>query len=626
MEKKIVGYADEISVAPGERIRFMVSCEGGIDRYRADIVRLISGDTQPDGPGYRDEPLDSAASGEYPGREQPTHAGAYALVPHASAFVGLLDITVQLMVYPTLPDARRACLLSKTDAAVGKGFALWTDPQAGLVLTLGDANRGMHEFALGRPMIAREWYLVSASYDNASREICLTQRRLSSHARDTSAGEAHHRCEEPAVLDCDAPLLIAANASREVRSKPVPEAVFNGRIERPVVARRVLAAHEIETLRYGPVPASLAPVVCAAWDFSREMSSDRIVDLSPNRLHGELVNLPIRAVRGSAWTGEEMNFRHAPEQYAAIHFLEDGIYDCGWEPDFELEVPVGTRSGVYAAHLVAGDQEDHIPFVVRPPRDAATAPLALLIPTASYMAYANKRGVVDAAGMEVDSNRLMVVEPEDRYLNLHPELGNSMYDLHADGTGVCYSSRLRPILDLRPKHGSLWGFSADLHITDWLEREQVAYDVITDEDMHADGRDPARALPLRDDLHASRVLLDPDVGRDLPLHPSRWTAHVPRRQRLLLAGRLPRRQAGGDGDAPRRGWLALLGLGAGRVPHVVHRGVRRVVVALRAGAAGAGRQRLHRPRGSTFHPTTGASPTASIHGSDSSSKGSARTS
>ena len=64
LEKKIAGYSDEISVAPGERIRFMVSCEPGIDRYQADIVRLISGDRQPGGPGYRDELLQSPVSGD----------------------------------------------------------------------------------------------------------------------------------------------------------------------------------------------------------------------------------------------------------------------------------------------------------------------------------------------------------------------------------------------------------------------------------------------------------------------------------------------------------------------------------------------------------------------------------
>ena len=45
--KRILGYSDEISVVPGGRIRFMVSCEPGIERYRAEIVRMRSGDIQP---------------------------------------------------------------------------------------------------------------------------------------------------------------------------------------------------------------------------------------------------------------------------------------------------------------------------------------------------------------------------------------------------------------------------------------------------------------------------------------------------------------------------------------------------------------------------------------------------
>jgi len=486
MEKRIVGYSDEISVAPGERIRFMVSCEG-VERYRADIVRLISGDTQPDGPGYRHEALETAISGEYVGRAQETHAGSYVVVPHAGVFEGLSDLSLQMMVYPTLPAARRACLISKIDRTTGTGFALWTDPDAGLLLVLGNGQGGFDEFGLGRALVAREWYVVSASYEAASGEICLRQRQVHDYARDNSSGRQLHRCKHPVTLSCNSPLLIAGVSYSEARGRPVAQSVFNGRIERPVVASRALTDDEVETLRYGPVPETLAQSVCATWDFAHAIGSDRIVDIGPHRLDGELINLPNRAVRSSAWTGEEMNFSNAPEQYAAIHFLEDSLYDCGWEVDFELEVPAATRSGVYAAHLVAGDQEDHIPFFVRPPRDTASARLALLVPTASYLAYANKRGNIDSASLEVDSNQLMVVWPEDRYLNLHSELGNSMYDLHADGTGVCYSSRLRPILDFRPKHGSLWQFSADLHLTDWLEREGIDYDVITDEDMHAEG-------------------------------------------------------------------------------------------------------------------------------------------
>src|SRR5205807_3770705 len=43
----ITGYADRLSLQPGETIRFMVSAE--LPTYRADIVRLIHGDPNPTG-------------------------------------------------------------------------------------------------------------------------------------------------------------------------------------------------------------------------------------------------------------------------------------------------------------------------------------------------------------------------------------------------------------------------------------------------------------------------------------------------------------------------------------------------------------------------------------------------
>ena len=486
LEKKIAGYSNETSVAPGERIRFMVSCEPGIDRYQADIVRLISGDRQPGGPGYRDELLPSPVSGEYPGRTQETYCGSYAIVPHGPAFGGLSDLSLQATIFPTVPSLRRACLISKIDVNAGRGFALWTDPAHGLVLQLGDGAGDLREFVLGHPFVAREWYLVSATYHAASGEVHLRQQLLDSYARDTSSGEARHTSEGTAVVGCDAPLLIAAASREDARGKPIGEMIFNGRIERPVVASRALERSEIEALRSDALPLTLRADICAAWDFARAIETDEIIDISPNRAHGQLINLPIRAVRGSTWTGDELSFRHAPDQYAAIHFLDDSLYDCEWDADFELEIPAGTPSGLYAARIMAGDQQDHISFVVRPPRDRATASLALVIPTASYMAYGNSRGSIET-GNELLSNRLTVIEPEVRYLNRHPEYGNSMYDVHNDGTGVCYSSRLRPLINIRPTHPWLWQLSADMHLVEWLESQGIPFDVITDEDMHQDG-------------------------------------------------------------------------------------------------------------------------------------------
>ena len=47
--KRIVGYSDEISVRPGNKISFMVSSEDNAE-YDTAFVRIIHGDTNPEGP------------------------------------------------------------------------------------------------------------------------------------------------------------------------------------------------------------------------------------------------------------------------------------------------------------------------------------------------------------------------------------------------------------------------------------------------------------------------------------------------------------------------------------------------------------------------------------------------
>ena len=135
--------------------------------------------------------------------------------------------------------------------------------------------------------------------------------------------------------------------------------------------------------------------------------------------------------------------------------------------------------------------EDHIPFFVRPPKGRATADIAFLAPTNSYLAYANEQ----LAELSLDlfpNQKKGELAPDDRYLRENRLL--SLYDSHADGSGVCYSSRLRPILNMRPRYhmqllSSPHQFPADLHLIDWLEAKSHAYDVITDENLHAEGLD-----------------------------------------------------------------------------------------------------------------------------------------
>ena len=96
-----------------------------------------------------------------------------------------------------------------------------------------------------------------------------------------------------------------------------------------------------------------------------------------------------------------MSFSAASQEYGAIHFHDDAVDDARWEVDFALTVPEDMKSGVYAARLRLGGRdapgsEDYIPFIVRPPAGRPTAKIAVIIPTASYMAYANENLSADS--------------------------------------------------------------------------------------------------------------------------------------------------------------------------------------------------------------------------------------
>ena len=89
---RIAGYADRVSVTPGETINFMVSCEA--PSYKCDIVRLVCGDENPDGPGVKEKVVRTGASGTYKGRRQVCYDGSFMEVPAHPAIQGLESFTI----------------------------------------------------------------------------------------------------------------------------------------------------------------------------------------------------------------------------------------------------------------------------------------------------------------------------------------------------------------------------------------------------------------------------------------------------------------------------------------------------------------------------------------------------
>ena len=66
---RITGYSDKYSAFPGEEVKFYVNSEKS-ENYDVQIVRLIHGDTNPEGPGYKEEEIGAKCNQTYDGSNQ----------------------------------------------------------------------------------------------------------------------------------------------------------------------------------------------------------------------------------------------------------------------------------------------------------------------------------------------------------------------------------------------------------------------------------------------------------------------------------------------------------------------------------------------------------------------------
>ena len=490
MNPLLLAYCDNDSVRPGESVGFKVSCEGA-ETFRADIVRLICCETAPEPPGFKEKAIATPANGDYPARKQDIAIGSCAVVPGPGPFNRLSSFTIQAMVWPTRPGQGRQALMGTWAEVQASGFALFLDERGALALVVGDGSRSATvstELALE----SRRWYFVAASLDADNGTVTLVQEPLA----DRKFPPAPAIIKEASAMTPGAGAPAFVFAAWETTQEPGSASLgahFDGKLERPRLADRALSRAEMMALGGGPIPASLMDAVVGAWDFSKETPTDRIIDLGANALHGKTRNLPLRGATGCNWTGKEWAWTHAPEQYGAIHFHADDLYDAGWETDLSFTVPADLDSGIYGARLRAAETEFYVPFYVRPVAGKASADVLFLVPTATYMAYGNNRGRVTSIVTDQLIGKLTVVDDTDLLMLERSEVGLATYDCHADGSSVCYSSRLRPITNHRPNEPDLGmaynNFAADLLVTDWLEHREVPYDVMTDEDLHHEGLD-----------------------------------------------------------------------------------------------------------------------------------------
>ena len=440
----VVGYVDALYASPGDEVTLRVSVLDGGGHYRAQLARLICGETGPGGPGLKEEIIPSGIDGEHEGGRQPVPIGSYVIVDKVPP---LEAVELSLLVWPTQPRRGQQTLMSLGPVR------LVLDTGGAVALSIsGEA------ISTRRPMRPRAWYRVEARYEPATGAARVTSRPLPGFHADVT-GEAEARLASgvrPA-----GPLVIAA-ALNEAGSAVEH---FTGKIEAPTLRSRNLAAE---------------------WDFSRGISTAAIEDRSPHQLHGRTVNAPKRAVTGARWDGSVHDWRQDPNHYGAIHFHAYDLYDAGWPESLRFRLPDSLKSGYYAVKLTTSGPAFYVGFIVSPKPGASRAKVAVLASTVTYLAYANYRRRMSPGPFELTMGALPTVDMTDVLLAEHPEFGSSTYDVHKDGFGVGHASARRPLFNMRPT-GRFWNFAMDLCLIDWLEEQGIAYDVISEHELQDRG-------------------------------------------------------------------------------------------------------------------------------------------
>lgn len=462
---RIQAYFEEWSLAPGDTARLAISSD--IPVLHARLERITGGPGDPNSPKMPVEPHPEVLDRDVAVSVQPTALGSYAdlpvAVPAASA------ITVHTWFWSTLPElAREQGLWS-----IGDG-ALTLQLMAGRLSLIGPVG-SVH---VDHVVTAREWYSVAVAVGadgTATVDLARTAGFTAAARRWTASGTVG----APGGSGCRL-------ATATVSSIGAPEQAYNGKLESP----RIFAAALDEQARADlhadrPVDAPLL----AAWDFSKNLAS-RV--LSSSVSGGEAGFLPKggdRGVTGHNWSGRSDSFLEVPDEYGAVHFHDDEMIDADWQVSLEFAIPASLRSGVYRVLLEGDGCSDSYPLIVRG-APGSRADVLFLVPTHTYVAYANER-LAEFDLSAVIAHTVVLVEDE-KFMLATPEFGKSCYDLHSDGSPVRYSSRRRCIVNTRPGYHN-WitdayrHFPADMYTLEFIERSGLTYEVATDDDVDAQG-------------------------------------------------------------------------------------------------------------------------------------------
>ena len=227
-ELPITGYLDRFSHRPGESFTAYVSVRDG-GTYRARLVRVLSGDPNPDGPGVRFEDLSRRFDQSFAGRRQAIHCGSYGIVDAGPARDGGVRLHLD-----RAGASRRRATASQALLAEETG-------DAGVALLIG-ATGATARITVGRRRVAardRDRHAGGALVSRVARDRSGHRARRWSASSRWTARRSWPKPRPPALALPSGGTVLLAAARRGGTARPFHRQARGSR--HPERLRRVLA-------------------------------------------------------------------------------------------------------------------------------------------------------------------------------------------------------------------------------------------------------------------------------------------------------------------------------------------------------------------------------------------------
>jgi hypothetical protein len=399
----IHAYADQLSVKPGDDINFYVSSD---DPYKFQIYRL---GTNADMPDPSDMPM-LRTTQDFTSLQQSIHPGSYVYVQNGLApTANLTALTLECWVRPfvgsrSYPDpSNYTGLITQFDLQNGAGYGLFVrfdvnhygaDSQGvaksrvafylggGGVVDLTDNSPNllwvpMDFLGTAQKWRQLEWHHIVATWDGNTKKLYID-------------GELQQKTQSFAglVRPGPAPLRLAACGENGEASR-----FLNGDLAMPVIYNRALSPTEIQgrLVQLGLQPPALNGVL-ACWPLSEE-EGDVVADISKNKRPGSIINHATWMIGGPNFNAAVAQFGDYdpatdPTRGHGLRFAADDLFDCRWQVTQTYTVPTNASSGIYVARLTrAGQANYHVTFIVQKSDKQKPAPILLVCPTNTWLAY-----------------------------------------------------------------------------------------------------------------------------------------------------------------------------------------------------------------------------------------------